>query len=150
MKLATSIIFYLFLFNSNSCFAQTFKKGVVRITYDTIANTPARELLGPIANDDQSAFISFDSGFENDSIELYMNGKLISFGHMKSVLDLGKSGGFKIQKRKKMPLKLIVKNKQHLFEVLFDKRYCVARLHLNADGSKLEWVYTNQVLSTRY
>lgn len=145
MKRNLSVIFITLLFYCSLLSAQTIKPGTVKITYDTIANTQIRETLGPIPNDDKTAFIGFDSGFENDSVEVWMNTKMIASGLINSKLALGKAGGFQIPKEKKMELVVVVKNKQKKFEVIFNKRFCVAHLHLDAAGTKLIWTYSNQV-----
>lgn len=134
----------LFFIPLNSL-AQTLKAGVIRINYDTIANTTIREALGPIPNDEKTAFIGFDSGFENDSVEVWVNKKMIASGLMNSKLALGKAGGFQIPKMEKMEVMLVVKNKREKFEIVFDKKYCVAHLHHDAIEAKLIWTYSNQV-----
>jgi hypothetical protein len=141
-------MFFLFLlFNSIHSIAQNLKSGTIKITYDTLANTPMRETLGPIKNDKDSVFIGFDSGFENDSVAIMVNNKVVAAGLMNSKLALGKAGGFRIARKKEMQLTLVVKNKQKKFETVFNKKYCVAHLHLDLTSTKLIWTYTNQVYS---
>ena len=139
------LISCVLLFNVVYSIAQNLKSGTIKITYDTIANTPMRETLGPIKNDKDSVFIGFDSGFENDSVEVWLNNKVVASTLINSKLAPGKAGNFQISKEKKMDVGVVVKNTQKKFEVLFDKRFCVAHLHLDAAGTKLIWTYSNQV-----
>ncbi|MBI2270844.1 MAG: hypothetical protein HYU69_10890 [Bacteroidetes bacterium] len=145
MKSALLIVSTFLFFAYDFLSAQTLKAGTIRVTYDTIANTPIREALGPIPNDEKTAFIGFDSGFENDSVEVWVNKKMVASGLMHSKLSLGKAGGFQIPKTDKMDLMLVVKNKREKFEIFFDKKYCVAHLHHDAIDSRLVWTYSNQV-----
>ncbi|MBL7892822.1 MAG: hypothetical protein JNL63_09330 [Bacteroidia bacterium] len=139
------IVAHLLFFIPLNSVAQSLRVGTIRITYDTIANTPIREALGPIPNDEKTAFIGFDSGFENDSVEVWVNKKMIASGLMNSKLALGKAGGFQIPKMEKMEVMLVVKNKREKFEIVFDKKYCVAHLHHDAIEPRLVWTYSNQV-----
>ncbi|MCC6690254.1 MAG: hypothetical protein IT235_01855 [Bacteroidia bacterium] len=142
-------VYLLLSFFSTSSYAQNYRQGTVSIIYDTLPNTALREIMGPIQNDRDSIFIGFDSGFENDSLVIMIGNKTVASGLMNSTLPLGKAGGFHIAKQKQMLLTLLIKNKQRKFEINFNKKFCVAHLHLNLAADRLEWVYTNQVYSAK-